>query len=269
VSFLRHYLIALSFFTRVPVTGTLAQWVGFSPDTLRASAGHFPGVGWLVGIVACAAFALLGLALPDSPFTALAAAVGSTIATVLLTGGSHEAGLAHTADGLGSSSAQPQRALEIMNDSRLGAFGAMATALALLAKVSLLAVLAARSPVAVLVALLAGHVLSRFGPLVLVRGMPFISSGGNSERGPLAERIGNRDLAIAAGWCALALLLALFAQGVAFVVSALVTSALALLWMQRLFARQLHGFTSHGLGAAQQVSEIAFYFGAAVALGLE
>jgi adenosylcobinamide-GDP ribazoletransferase len=269
VSFLRHYLIALSFFTRVPVTGALSQRAGFSPDTLRASAGHFPGVGWLVGIVACAAFALLGLALPDSPVTALAAAVGATIATVLLTGGSHEAGLAHAADALGSSGAGPQRVLEIMNDTRIGALGAIASVLALLAKVSLLAVLAASSPVAVLAALLAAHVVSRFCPLVLVRSMPFAGSDGNPERGPLAERIGNRDLAIAAGWCAAALLIALLAQGAAFVVSALVTSALALVWMQRLFARQLQGFTSHGVGATQQVCEIAFYLGAAVALGLE
>ena len=33
------------------MTGRLAQWVGFSPAMLRASAAHFPGVGWLVGAV--------------------------------------------------------------------------------------------------------------------------------------------------------------------------------------------------------------------------
>ena len=48
----RHFLLALQFFTRVPVTGRLAAWVGFSPAMLRASAAHFPGVGWLVGMVA-------------------------------------------------------------------------------------------------------------------------------------------------------------------------------------------------------------------------
>ena len=51
MSFVRHYLLALQFFTRIPVTGRLAQWVGFSPAMLRASAAHFPGVGWLVGIM--------------------------------------------------------------------------------------------------------------------------------------------------------------------------------------------------------------------------
>jgi adenosylcobinamide-GDP ribazoletransferase len=266
VSFLRHYLIALRCFTRVPVTGTLAQWVGFSPDMLRASAGHFPGVGWLVGIVACAAFALLGLALPDTDFTALAAAVGSTIATALLTGGSHENGLAHTADGLGGS-AGPERALEIVNDSRLGAFGAIAVALALLAKVSLLAVLAAHSPVAVLSGLLCGHVLSRFLPLLLVRSLPYVGGDCPSEKGPLAERIGPGDLAIAAAWCVAALLIALFTQGMAFVIVGVAAGALALWYMQRLLARRLRGFTGDSLGAAQQVCEISFYLGAAVALG--
>ncbi len=100
VSFLRQYLFAIQSFTRVPVTGTLADWVGSSPDMLRASAAHFPGVGWLVGIVACAAFALLGLALPDTPLTPLAAAVGCTVATAWMTGAVHEIGLARTADGL-------------------------------------------------------------------------------------------------------------------------------------------------------------------------
>ena len=49
MDFLKHFLLALQFFTRIPVTGRLADWVGFSPAMLRASAAHFPGVGWVVG----------------------------------------------------------------------------------------------------------------------------------------------------------------------------------------------------------------------------
>ena len=52
---LRHFLLALQFFTRIPVTGRLAAWVGYSPAMLSASAGHFPGVGWVVGAVGAAA----------------------------------------------------------------------------------------------------------------------------------------------------------------------------------------------------------------------
>ena len=53
----RHFLLALQFFTRIPVTGRLAQWVGYSPEMLRASTAHFPGVGWLVGSLSAAVLA--------------------------------------------------------------------------------------------------------------------------------------------------------------------------------------------------------------------
>jgi len=49
MNFIRHYLLAIQFFTRIPVTGRLAAWVGYSPAMLRESAAHFPGIGWLVG----------------------------------------------------------------------------------------------------------------------------------------------------------------------------------------------------------------------------
>src|SRR5690606_19624758 len=109
---LRHFLLALQFFTRVPVTGRLAAWVGYSPAMLRASAAHFPGVGWLVGGVAAGVFLLAQAGLPP-----LAAALLSTAATVWMTGAFHEDGLADTADGLGGS-AERERALQIMKDSR-------------------------------------------------------------------------------------------------------------------------------------------------------
>jgi adenosylcobinamide-GDP ribazoletransferase len=43
VQALRHYLLAVQFFTRIPVTGRLAAWVGYSPAMLRAASAHFPG----------------------------------------------------------------------------------------------------------------------------------------------------------------------------------------------------------------------------------
>src|SRR4030095_11051840 len=140
VSFLRQYLIAVQSFTRMPVTGALAQWAGFSPELLRASAAHFPGVGWLAGLLACTVFAVLGLALPDSPYAPVVAAVGCTIATVWLTGGSHEKGLAAVADGLGGSAGRLE-AIEIMKDSRLGAYGGAALPPRVLAQAGRLAAL--------------------------------------------------------------------------------------------------------------------------------
>lgn len=264
--FVRHYLLALQFFTRVPVTGGLADWVGFSPAMLRASAAHFPGVGWLVAIAACAAFAVLALALPATPFTPLAAAVGATVCTIALTGAFHEDGLADLADGLGGSPDR-LRALEIMKDSRIGTFGAAALVLAILAKVSLLAVLGTVSLAAALAALLAAHVVSRFTPLVVIATLPHVGDDAGSKSKPLAERIDRAALAIGLAWCAVPVGIAGLVQGPAFVAGGVAGSALALAWMHRLLRRRLQGFTGDGLGATQQASELAFYLGAALALG--
>ena len=49
-------------------------------------------------------------------------------------------------------------------------------------------------------------------------------------------------------------------------IASVLCSALAAAWMARWFARRLQGFTGDCLGATQQVSEIGFYLGAALAL---
>jgi adenosylcobinamide-GDP ribazoletransferase len=265
-AFLRHYLVAVQFFTRLPVSGPLGAWVGYSPEMLRASAAHFPGVGWLVGIAACAALAVVSLALPETPFTPLAAAVAATACTAWMTGAFHEDGLADLTDGLGGSSDR-ERALEIMKDSRIGSFGAIALVLVLLAKVGLLAVLATVSPAAAPAALLAAHVVSRFWPLVVIHTLAHIGDDAGSKSKPLAEAISRGALVAGAAWCLVPLAVAVLAQGAAFVAAGFLASALAFLWMHRLLARRLQGFTGDGLGATQQACELAFYFGAACALG--
>lgn len=254
---LRHCLLALQFFTRVPVTGRLAQWVGFSPQMLRASAAHFPGVGWLVGGVGAAVFVAAQAGLPG-PAGALAAALLSTVATVLLTGAFHEDGLADVADGLGGS-ADRARALEIMKDSRLGAFGVLAMVLALGLKVALLATLAGQGAAVVACALLSAHVLSRLAPLFLIRRLPYVGDSGTSKAKPLADAISGSALAVGVLWSIPAVAPVLFAQGAIKTIAMLVACALAAGWVARLLRRRLQGFTGDGLGAVQQVSELAIY----------
>ena len=266
MNFIRHYLLAVQFFTRIPVTGALAGWVGFSPAMLRASAAHFPGVGWLVAGVSCATYGVVALWLPASVLTPMAAAVACTIATVLLTGGFHEDGLADVADGLGGS-AERERALDIMKDSRIGAYGAMALVLALLAKTSLLAHLGTQGMVPVLAALVGGHVLSRFWPLLIIRGLPHVGDTARSKSKPLADQITLPALGAGLLWCFLPITLVWQAQGALFFIACAGLSALAAAWMARWFAQRLQGFTGDCLGATQQVSEIGFYLGAALALG--
>jgi adenosylcobinamide-GDP ribazoletransferase len=282
--FLRHYLLALQFFSRVPVTGRLAAWVGFSPAMLRASAAHFPGVGWLVGgVVALASAALLAL-LPASGFTPLVVAALGTVLSVMVTGAFHEDGLADVADGLGGS-LDRVRALEIMKDSRVGAFGAIAVMLALLVKLSLLALLGSLNGALMCVALFAAHVVSRTWPLLTIRLLPHVGDAAGSKSKPLADQISLAALVVAFLWCFAALALVILAQaamvlvaipgflvspaaGLAWLLGAgVLLSGMAWAWMARWFARRLQGFTGDCLGATQQVGEIAFYLGLALAWG--
>ena len=69
----RHFLLAVQFLTRIPVTGRLAQWTGYSPALLRAASGHFPGVGWIVGLIAAAVYAAASLLWPPAVAAALKA----------------------------------------------------------------------------------------------------------------------------------------------------------------------------------------------------
>jgi len=275
--FVREYLLAVQFFTRIPITGRLAEWVGYSPEMLRASAGHFPGIGILAGAVAAAVYALVQALLPDTTFTPLVAAVLSTAATVLLTGGFHEDGLADTADGLGGGHDR-EHALQIMKDSRVGAFGAMALVLAVLAKVSLLAILGSvegaptgweEAPFAgwyICAALWTGHVVSRGLPLLLIYLLPHVGDTAASKSKPLADQIAPGALLIGFAWCFVALALAALALDALNLIVACSFALLALLWMGRMFKRRLQGFTGDCLGATQQVCEIAFYFGLAISL---
>lgn len=264
MNFIRHYLLALQFFTRIPVTGRLADWVGYSPATLRSSAAHFPGVGWLVGGLAALVFGVLRLLMPDVEGVSWVAAVASTVLTVMVTGAFHEDGLSDVADGLGGSQDRV-RSLEIMKDSRVGAFGALALVLALLLKVALLVMLDSLDLALACAGLLAAHVSSRAWPLLLIRLLPHVGDTARSKSKPLADQISWISLIVAGVWLLAALALVQWALDDVLWLWPLLASSLAFLWMWRLFARRLRGFTGDCLGATQQVCELAFYFGLVLA----
>ncbi len=277
--FARHFLLSVQFFTRIPVTGRLADWVGFSPAMLRASASHFPGVGWLVGGLVAAFTAGLLAWLPPADFAPLVAAVWGTAFGVLLTGAFHEDGLADVFDGLGGSP-ERDRALIIMKDSRVGAFGAIALMLVLLGKVSLLALIGSVSPALLCGVLFLAHVVSRTWPLLLIRFMPHVGDEAGSKSKPLADQITRASLGVAIIWVFLALALVGYAQlamnlmvsqeeSRAFLqafMNALLASGLTFLLLWRWFWRRLQGFTGDCLGATQQLCELAFYLGFALSL---
>jgi len=183
------------------------------------------------------------------------------------------------ADGLGGSYDR-DRALLIMKDSRVGAFGALALVLALLSKVALLALIGSVSPRWMVLGIFAAHVVSRTWPLLLIRLMPHVGDAAGSKSKPLADQISGASLLAAGVWCfaALALVFSAYSaidsgamrlptgSGAQPLLVALFASSLGFAYMGRLLWRRLQGFTGDGLGATQQLCELAFYLGLALAL---
>ncbi len=242
---LRLFFIALQFMTRLPTP----RWVGFEPEWLHASARHFPAVGLLVG-----SWGALVLVLGQAVFTPAVAAWLSIAATVWCTGAFHEDGWADTCDGLGSGAART-RALEIMKDSRIGAFGAVGLVLMLGLKA---AVLAALPLPAAWAAVLAAHTLSRSAAVALIRFLPYAGEPGQAKARPLAASVDRVAWWSALGW-SLLLGLALLAWRPASwgVLLACLAGAGGLAAVcGRRFQQRLGGVTGDTLGAAQQVVEV-------------
>ncbi len=252
MSFLRDeilaFLAAVTFFTRIPVPG-----LAHSAERLNRAARYFPLVGWIVGGAGALAWLAAGRFWPEPLPVVL-----STIVTILLTGAFHEDGWADFVDGFGGGTSR-ERVLEIMKDSRIGTFGAVALVAMLATKVLALASL---SPSILPWALLAGHASSRFAATVFLRTHSYVREDLLSKSKPLATALSTPGLLLAAVFG----LLPSWPLGIA-VLPALAASALAAGWIGRMMAKRLGGYTGDCLGAAQQCAETAFYLGLSASAG--
>lgn len=227
---------ALSFLTRLPV-GAPGR---FSAERLGRAAALFPAVGLLVGGVLGGVRIAADTILPAGPATLLAIA-----AAVLLTGALHEDGLADTADGLGAHVPR-ERKLEILRDSRIGTYGALALVLSVLLSWSLLSQL---DGVDCLRAALVAHVLARaaFLPQALILAPARADGSGRLlQPPPLAT-------AIAA---ATAIATALVAAGLGPGAIALATAAVTVAATIAAVQRTLGGCTGDTLGAGGKLVEL-------------
>ncbi|MBL0207454.1 MAG: adenosylcobinamide-GDP ribazoletransferase [Propionivibrio sp.] len=239
---LEYFFGAVRFFTRLPVPA----WVGHSSDALERSSRYFPAIGLIVGSVAA-----LVLTLGDLIWPKTLAVLASMASTLYVTGAFHEDGWSDMVDGFGGGWEKPQ-ILAIMKDSRIGSFGAVALIVLLLAKFcAQLEIDVALLPLS----LIAGHSLSRLCAVSLLGTLDYVRDEGKSK--PLATRIGRGELAFAALTALLPLLLLPPPQ----VLIGVVFAVLATLWLARMFKRRIGGYTGDCLGATQQLSEVAFYFG--------
>lgn len=253
-------LVAIQFLTRLPVP-TFKQ---YQPEWLHQSSRHFPAVGLLVGLLCALVFWLVSLV-----FNPLVGAVISSVFGIRLTGAFHEDGLADTCDGLGGGLTR-ERTLTIMKDSRLGTYGVLGLVSALLIKITLLASM----PIAVAItALIIAHSASRLLCISLIALLPYGGEIEHAKAKPMAQQLTRMQALFASGWVflALAIVWLVFPNAMSQIsigqgVLALALAFIATDYMRRLLRRRLQGYTGDGLGATQQLSEVAIYAGLAATL---
>jgi adenosylcobinamide-GDP ribazoletransferase len=226
---------AVAFLTRLPV--------GLNRNApISQICWAFPLVGALVGALGGGAFLLL-LAMPLPPLIAAIAAFGFMI---FLTGALHEDGLADAADGFGGGF-DATRKIEIMRDSRIGAFGVLALIVALGLRVSTTAAL---FEIALPALIVAGALSRAFIPALMYQMSPAATSGLAASAG----RPGGGAALVSLGFGIGAAIIA-FGPGPGLAIAA--TTAASAVATGALAQRQIGGYNGDVLGAAQQIGEIA------------
>ena len=235
VAALRAGLAAIAFLTRVPV----GRLVALDGRDVARGAALFPLVGAAVG---ASAGLLADLLVPGLP-SLLAGALAVGLAA-LVTGAMHFDALADTLDALGGTTRD--RALEIMRDHSIGAFGAIGLVVVCIVDASALGALAAGDE-----AWLAGAVAGAAGRaaiLPLARALPYARS--RDGQGRALEGIGWPGAA--AGLCLAGLLAVAGGRPGIVAAGAAVVAAGALLLF---FRAWLGGVTGDCLGATAKLCE--------------
>jgi adenosylcobinamide-GDP ribazoletransferase len=235
---LRGGAAALAFLTRIPV----GRAVELDASDVARGGALFPLVGAGIG----AATGGVVFALADPLGTPLAALLG-LVTAALLTGVLHLDALADTADALGARTRE--RALEIMRDHSIGAYGGVALVLDLALKAAALAALASRDDVVRFAVCAAAA--SRVAPVVLSAVLPYARPGEGIGRVLRTSGLGR---CVAAVVVAAAVCIAVGGVDGAILLG---TVAVAVMIAGVLARRWLGGVTGDILGAAAELSETA------------
>lgn len=235
--------LAFMLLTRLPA--------GHLPDpapAMGSAAWAFPLAGLVVGAGgALSLWVATALGLPPSLGAGLA-----ILAMLLLTGALHEDGLADLADGLWGGQTRERR-LEIMRDSRIGSYGALALILGIGLRWQALVYLAQLDSSLALASIVIVAMTSRVAPAALLACVaPARSDGlGHSASATSRFSVGTAML--------IALAPAVLLTPVLLVLVIVLCQAVATFGLARLARRKLGGQTGDVLGASQQLAEISGY----------
>lgn len=234
---LRDIAYAASLLTRIPLSIDHDR----AGQRAQQACWAYPVVGAALGAIV----GLLGYFLISIGVLHSISAVFCLIALVMLTGAMHEDGIADCADGFWGAMSVKKR-LEIMKDSRIGAYGTIAIVLTLLARWSGILPF---SGLNLILGLAVVGAISRASMLLIMHQLPYARNDG------LAASVGHPETTTIVIGVSIAFALAVVCFGFAgvgvFTIGMLPTLAIAWLAMNK-----IGGQTGDVLGATQQVSEI-------------
>lgn len=238
---MKQFLLALRFLTVYPFGGD----EDIQGSDLATSTIYYPLVGAMIGLIL-----YWGLQWALIPWPApLASAVMVTV-WVLLTGGLHLDGLMDTFDGLGVRGDLTRR-LEVMRDSRVGAFGVQAALLNTILKIAAVSALATHPQW--FPALIFAPVAGRTAMVALMATGRYAREGYGLGR-EFVERTGKGHFLVAT---LLFVIIGYLTLG--FVIFAVLLSQGMVFLLLRWFYRQnFGGITGDLLGAACEIHELAF-----------
>ncbi|WVT75371.1 adenosylcobinamide-GDP ribazoletransferase [Sinorhizobium chiapasense] len=240
---------SVGFLSRIPMPGR--HFVGYD-GRLNRAVRAFPLAGIVIVLPSAAAAGAMNALQVSSLFAAFVVIA----LQALLTGALHEDGLGDTADGF-VGGRDRDAALEIMKDSRVGTYGAVALILSFGLRVSALAsILPLFTPLGAGMAILGTAAFSRAAMVWHWSSLPPARSGGVAASAGTPDPAAAR-FALGFGLIA-AMLLFYFAKVPALgLIATIVAFFLAVKGFGRVATRKIGGHTGDTIGATQQLTEIA------------
>lgn len=248
------FFTAVCFYTRIPCPPSLQHQ---NKTYLNSSIKYFPLIGWIVGL-----FAAIILSVSNVLFGLSLAVLFSMLSSVFLTGAFHEDGLADVCDGFGGGW-NKEKILDIMKDSRVGAYGVLGLIFMLATKFIsihqlLLKPLAATGFLTTVLLFITAHALSRFAAATIIFSHPYVRAT-ESKVKPATEQTNKINLLVAAMFAVIPLIALVVLTAMPQLLFIFLPLYLTKKYFGWYFTKWIGGYTGDCLGAVQQVSEVVIY----------
>ena len=233
---MRLFFVALQFLTRIQIV----RQDSWTAEDFGRSTRFFPLVGLVQGVIyLLVAYLLLPVLGKSAIFASL-----MLILTIAITGGLHYDGFMDTMDGLLSARSR-ERMLEIMKDSRVGSYGALAAICLILLQWSMLRDI---DEAFIFMAVYTMPLIGRMGMVLVIASFPYARPEG---MGKAFAEMADRSTLIVAGVTTISAIITLGQVAMAALVVGLSVAYL----FGRYAAAKLGGVTGDVYGAAELLTE--------------